>query len=133
MDYDAVMFVAQAARSFGIEHFMAVTAVGSSKRAAAFYSRVKGEVEEALESLGFDRLDIAQPGLLLGERAQHRPGEAFFQRIAPFAGLLMRGPLQRYGAIQAAAVASALVALADESSPGVYRHENGALTELAKG
>lgn len=132
VDYAAVIALAEAVKQQGVEHFILVSSIGAHPRAASFYARVKGEVERDLEALKFKRLDIAQPGLLLGDRAQRRPVEAFLQRLAPVAAPLMRGSLRQYAAIEAWVVAQALLRLADKQQAGVYRHDNAALLSLAE-
>ncbi len=122
VDYDAVISFASAAKEAGIAHFLVVTAVGANPRATVFYSRVKGEVEQQLKKLGFRRLDIIRPSLLLGDRAQRRPIEALMQRIAPATDLLMRDKWRRYRSILAADVGRCLLGLAAKSEPGVFIH-----------
>ncbi|MEM1403559.1 MAG: NAD(P)H-binding protein [Pseudomonadota bacterium] len=128
VDHDAVLAFAAAARDAGVDHFLVVTAVGASPKAGVYYSRVKGEVERDLTALGFRCLDIVQPGLLLGDRSEHRPVEQFMQIINPVARLLLPGPLSRYAGIKAETVASALLSLGeDQDREGVFRYENAAL------
>ena len=83
VDYDAVLAFARAAKAAGVTHFIVITAVGADAGSSVFYSRVKGEVERDLAALGFARLDIVQPGLIIGPRAERRPVEAFLQWLAP--------------------------------------------------
>lgn len=47
----------------------------------ALLTRVKGELERALMKLGYPSLTIARPSTLLGDRTEHRRGEAVFQRL----------------------------------------------------
>lgn len=132
VDHDAVLTFAESARASGIEHFLMVTAVGANPRAGVFYSRVKGEVERDVQNLGFRRVDIAQPGLLLGQREERRPVEAFLQAANPLLQHLMLGPMDRYAGISAVTVAAALLRLCETArEPGTYRHENRALTASA--
>lgn len=132
VDHGAVLAFARAAQDAGIEHFLLVSGVGANPRASVFYSKVKGEAERDLQVLGFRRLDIAQPGLLLGERHEHRPSEALLQRMNPILSKLMPGPLSRYAGIEAQVVARALLALSKQSVAGVFRHENRALRALCQ-
>jgi uncharacterized protein YbjT (DUF2867 family) len=78
VDYGAVMAFAAAARSAGTSHFIVVTAVGANPQSSIFYSSVKGQVERDLSDLGFTRLDIVRPGLLLG-----RKNGASSDRVSP--------------------------------------------------
>ena len=131
IDHDAVIAFAEAVREAGAEHFVVVTAVDANPGARVFYSKVKGETEAALETLGFTRLDIIQPGLLLGARGEFRPVERFLQRADPLLRCLMIGPLHRYAGIRATTVAGAILALTRMTAPGIYRHENRDLENLA--
>lgn len=113
VDHDYVLAFARAAKAAGARRFIAVSSIGASARSLAFYSRVKGEVEDALAGLGFDSLVVVRPSLLLGEREERRLGE---QIAAPFSKLL---PASIAG-IEGATVARAIARLAlAEGEPGV--------------
>lgn len=131
VDYDAVLAFARSAKTAGVQHFIVVTAVGADPGSSVFYSRVKGEVERDLAALGFARLDIVQPGLILGPRAERRPVEAFFQWLAPILNPLLVGGLDKYGGISAETVAAAIVALTKSGGSGRYAHQNRDLRHLA--
>ncbi|MFZ4688679.1 MAG: NAD-dependent dehydratase [Polymorphobacter sp.] len=131
VDFDAVLAFARGAQAAGVTRFIMVTAVGADAGSGVFYSRVKGEAERALAAMGFARLDIIQPGLILGPRSEHRPVEVFFQRLAPLLNPLLVGALAKYGAVSADVVAAAIVVLAGRAVPGCFVHQNRALVALA--
>ena len=124
VDFDAVMAFARAAKQSGVRHFLVVTAVGADIGSRAFYSRIKGAVEIELTTIGFDRLDIVRPGLLLGKRQSRRLIEQVLQGLSPAIALITRGPWARYASISAEQVAGALLALSHETSPGVFYHQS---------
>jgi uncharacterized protein YbjT (DUF2867 family) len=126
VDRDLVLRMAGAARSLGARHAVLVSSVGASAQSGNFYLRVKGEAERALSEMDFERVDLLRPGLLLGERAEARPGEAFARMLAPVANPLLLGTLRRYRGIAAHDVAAAAVALL-----GRHVHEHDALMTLA--
>src|SRR3954469_8663968 len=64
VDYEAVVNVARAAKAAGARMLGVVTAMGADAKSGVFYSRVKGEAEDALAALGFDTLVIARPSML---------------------------------------------------------------------
>jgi uncharacterized protein YbjT (DUF2867 family) len=68
VDFDANLAVAQAARAAGARRCGLVSALGASARSSVFYSRVKGELEDALAALPFEALVIARPAMLRGDR-----------------------------------------------------------------
>jgi uncharacterized protein YbjT (DUF2867 family) len=131
VDRDLVIRVAGIARELGARHMVLVSSVGASAQSNNFYLRVKGETERALADLGFGRVDLLRPGLLLGERSERRPAEQWGQRLAPLTNALMRGPLRRYRAIAAADVAAAAVAVLSQDEGGRHVHENTGLLALA--
>ena len=124
VDFDAVMAFARAAKQSGVRHFLVVTAVGADIESRAFYSRIKGAVEIELTTVGFDRLDIVRPGLLLGKRQSRRLIEQVLQGLSPAIAVITRGPWARYASISAEQVAGALLALSHETSPGVFYHQS---------
>lgn len=132
VDHDLILAAARGARAGGTPHMIVVSSVGASAKSNNFYLRTKGETEEGLRALGFDRLDIMRPGLLTGDReGPARLGEGIAMVAAPLADLLMHGSLRRYRSISAATVAKAIVALSAERAAGTYVHENDAMQRLA--
>lgn len=123
VDKGLVLRLARIARSLGASHAILVSSVGADPEAGNFYLRVKGEVERELAALGFGRLDVMRPGLLLGSRNESRPGERFAQMLAPVINPLLLGSLRRYRAIAAADVAAAIVGLVRQSGSGHAIHE----------
>jgi uncharacterized protein YbjT (DUF2867 family) len=122
VDVDAVVARARDARQAGARVAVVVSAVGASPRAAAFYSRCKGEMEDALGDLGFDSLHLLRPSLLLADRGQSRPAEALGQRMAPWLAPLLSGPLSRYRPVTAAAVAAQMLECMLHHTPGTLVH-----------
>jgi uncharacterized protein YbjT (DUF2867 family) len=131
VDRDLVLRTAQLAYDHGARHAVLVSSVGASRQSGNFYLRVKGEVEDAVEKFGFTRLDLIQPGLLLGERHERRPAERWMQKLAPAGNLLMQGGLKPYRSIPADDVAAAIVGLLMQDAKGVFSHRYASLRALA--
>jgi uncharacterized protein YbjT (DUF2867 family) len=106
-----------------------VSSVGADPTSANFYLRLKGETERDVVAVGFARVDIIRPGLLLGDRREFRPAERFAALLAPVVNPLLVGPLARYRAIRAEAVAGAIARLAGAKGRGTIVHEGVALRE----
>lgn len=68
VDYDANLAVARMALALGATKAGVVSAMGADAESSIFYNRVKGELEDALSSLGFATLVIARPSFLTGDR-----------------------------------------------------------------
>lgn len=132
VDRELVLRLAGVAQELGARRAILVSSVGASRQSGNFYLRVKGEVEDELERGGFERIDVLRPGLLLGDRQERRSGEAAARRLAPLVNPLMAGrKLRRYRAIEARVVASAIVRLAGETTPGIHVHEYDAIRQWA--
>lgn len=133
VDRELVLRLGEVARRLGARHAILVSSVGASAQSGNFYLRVKGEAERGLAELGFERLDLLRPGLLLGDRAERRFAEGLGQRLAPLANPLLPGALSRYRAIAAADVTAAAVALLRQGGePGRFVHEFASLRALAR-
>jgi uncharacterized protein YbjT (DUF2867 family) len=122
VDRDLVLQLAQLAHHHGARHAIVVTSVGASRQSGNFYLRIKGEVEDALEAMGFDRLDIVRPGLMIGARPDRRPTEALAQRFAPWLNPLLLGRFRPYRSIESANVANAVARLTAETASGRFVH-----------
>ena len=131
VDRELVLRLAALARKLGASQAILVSSAGASRQSGNFYLRVKGEVEDGVEALGFRRVDLLRPGLLLGARNERRPGEAVAQALSPIGDLFLRGKFARYRSIDAKDVAKAIVRLTAATESGVFAHDTPALERLA--
>lgn len=122
VDRDLVLALAQKARNSGVRHWLQVSALGADSGSGVFYNRIKGEADAGLRALGFTRLDIIQPSLLLGERSESRPGEKLAQNLMPLLNPLLRGPLRKMRPVPAAIVAEKLITLTSQTDAGTFVH-----------
>lgn len=125
VDHDLVLAFGQRARELGARHLLVISALGADAASSVFYNRVKGEVEQALQTQGWPQLTIVRPSLLLGPRSQFRLGERL---AAPF----MRWLPGKYRGIEATVLARALWRLALEESEGVRIVESDQLRRLGR-
>lgn len=117
VDPDYPLAIARQAHAHGAKAFALVSAMGADARSRIFYSRTKGEVEDALAGIGFTSLTLLRPGLLGGERRQHRSGERLALRVmGALAGILPA----RYRIVPAGRVADALLRAALDAPPGTH-------------
>ncbi|WP_338465911.1 NAD(P)H-binding protein [Novosphingobium sp. ZN18A2] len=128
VDRDLVLACAKAAKDAGARQLIAVSSVGARAASRNFYLSVKGETEEALGKMRFDRLDILRPGLLRGRReGPLRVGERIGMLAAPLVDPFLRGGWSKYRSIKASAVADAILALAGARARGRFMHEHEAM------
>jgi uncharacterized protein YbjT (DUF2867 family) len=134
VDLDLVTALAAAAKSSGADHFITVSSVGANAASSNFYLRTKGQVEDRICAMGFDRTDYLRPGLLRGERGgDRRFGERMGILLSPIVDTLLMGSLQRYRSIAAHDVAAAICALALRSEARTLVYENTDILALAEG
>lgn len=110
IDFDANLAVAQAAIRVGAKRIALVSAAGADPNSRVFYSKVKGELEQALSVFPLDALVIARPSLLLGDRDALGQPARTGEHVAAFLDRVLR-PLipRRYRGIAAEDVAAALL------------------------
>jgi uncharacterized protein YbjT (DUF2867 family) len=132
VDHDYVVNVARAGREHGATRLAVVSALGADERSRVFYNRVKGEMQRSIAALGYPCVTIAQPSLLIGDRARlgqpERPGEVWAERLLrPVMRLVPRGVRP----IRADDVAAALVAATLRGTPGLAILGSGAMQGAA--
>ncbi|RRV06273.1 oxidoreductase [Pseudomonas sp. v388] len=125
VDLDLVVAFGKRARELGARHLLVISAVNADPDSSVFYSRVKGEMELALQAQDWPQLTLARPSLLVGNRPETRWAE---QLAAPIAKLIPG----KYGAIEACQLARALWRLALEEQDGVRVVESDELRKLGK-
>jgi uncharacterized protein YbjT (DUF2867 family) len=123
IDHDAVVAFARAAGDAGARQFIMVSSVGAG--GASFYLKTKGRAEASLRALGFARVDIFRPGLLLGERTgEVRPVERLFAALSPLTNALTPRAFDQYRAIAANDVAAAMARVIGAAEDDVFIHHN---------
>jgi uncharacterized protein YbjT (DUF2867 family) len=125
VDYEYPLAFARLGRRHGCRHFLVVSALGANARSRVFYNRVKGDLEESLRALGYPRLTIVRPALLLGPRSELRLGEEVAKRVTRWLGPLVP---RAYKPVEARMVAAALVRAAREEGSGVRVIESGEIS-----
>lgn len=75
VDRDYVLKSAELAKAGGCKHFNLLSSKGADKSSNFLYLQVKGEVEDKVEELKFDRYSVFRPGVLLCDREESRPSE----------------------------------------------------------
>ena len=128
VDFDFVVNTARAARAAGATRLAVVSALGANATSRVFYNRVKGEMQAAIAQLGYTSVVIAQPSLLLGDRAAFgqppRGGEIWAERLLVPLGRILPKKIRP---ISARAVAAALLAAILDANPGVRVLKSGAM------
>jgi len=61
---------AKVAADNGVSAYVLVSSMGASSKSSVFYSRIKGELEDAVSKLNFRKLIIFRPSILDGNRQE---------------------------------------------------------------
>lgn len=121
IDYDLNLEAAQAAKKAGVKVYVLISSGGADPNSMFGYPKMKGELEEAVKELGFEKTVILRPGLILGGRDHLRTAEYALQGVAKLFGTISGNWLtdawaQDADVIAKAAVSGGLKALAGEGS-----------------
>jgi uncharacterized protein YbjT (DUF2867 family) len=123
VDFDYETAFARAAREAGATRFALVSSVGANAKSSIFYTRVKGETENAIREIGFPTLQIFRPGVLVGSRGEARPAEQLAISLTPILNLGLHGPMRKYRGISAETVAKSMISkMGQSSSSGIHHY-----------
>ena len=132
VDFTYVVETARLAAVSGARQFLLVSAVGADRSSSIFYSRVKGETEEAVRKLPLPGIQIFRPSILAGERSESRPFERVGLAAFSAVSFAMVGPLRRYRPVAADDVARAMLEVARREIPGVNVYDSDRIEEIAR-
>lgn len=80
VDLRLPLMLAAIAKKAGVKNFLCVSAMGADSQSPYFYNRLKGQLEEGLDMIGFETLTLVRPSLLLGKHKDRRFGEELLQK-----------------------------------------------------
>jgi uncharacterized protein YbjT (DUF2867 family) len=127
VDYLYVVKLAALTAGNFAAQLLVVSAMGADEKSRIYYNRVKGEMEQAVSQTPFRAVHLFRPSLLLGERSEQRAGERLGAALLRVLRPVLRGPLRRYRAIEAATVARAMLRAAEQNSTGIQVHTSDAI------
>lgn len=99
IDKDAVLNFAKSCKKAGIEHFQLLASVAINPKSKSFYLRTKGELVEELKELGFKRLSVFQPSMILTPTNRYGLSQAITLKVWPLLTPLLFGGLRKYRGI----------------------------------
>jgi uncharacterized protein YbjT (DUF2867 family) len=119
VDKTAVLAFATACRSAGIERFTLLSAVAADARSSNHYLKTKGELEEGLKALGFERLLLFHPSMILTPQNRYGLVQGVLLKAWPAIGPLLLGPLRKYRGIKVDELGRAMALAQRETKAGV--------------
>ena len=129
IDHDYQLAFAEAARKNRVPYYVLVSSTGASASSSIFYSRMKGQLEDRVKALGFDRVVIFRPPLLIRkgtDRLVERIMKPVLELLNGFGLLRAQKPLHTE------VLAKAMIASAKEATKGVFHLDGAASRELAE-
>lgn len=131
VDFTYNFQTAEAAAKNGVKTYVLLSSAGADPKSMVFYSRMKGELDEAVKQLDFEKVRIIKPSVLDGDRDGFRLGE----RI----GIVLAGAfsfvpgVRKYRPIKDEVVARAMIHSAQkEGLPPVAEFELEEVHDLSK-
>lgn len=128
VDVRMVERFAQLAKQQGVRCFVMQSSVGA-RPGRNFYLQCKYEAEAACAKLGFKRMVVVRPSILLGGRSERRIGEFIGIGLARIFAFIIP---KRYKAIAATDVARAMWRLSQEQTQELCIAESEMLVDLSK-
>ena len=124
VDLDYCLGFAKKARESGATTISLVTSIGANADSKNFYLKTKGKLENEIKTMGFDSVNIFQPGLLLGNRDEIRPLEFLGQYGSYLLNMTLLGSAKKYRSIDAKRVARTMVNTADIAGVHYFTYED---------
>ncbi len=106
IDYIFNLNFAKAAKENGIENYILVSSVGANSKSKVFYTKMKGELDEAVSKIGFKNVAILRPSSLTGDRKDKRMAEII---SIPLATFITKFIFKKYRPIEDKIVAQAMI------------------------
>lgn len=107
-DKTAVVDFANTCKSAGIRHFEILSSVDANDKARTFYLKVKGELNEELKRIRFERLSIFQPSLIITPNNRFGISQWLMLKTAPFLNYLLVGSLKKYRGVPVESLGKAI-------------------------
>ena len=105
--------IAQITKSNSLNSFVFVSSGFADPKNSGDYLKFKGQVEEELKKLSFQKLGIVRPSFLLGDRKEKRIGEKIGILIFKLLSPLFVGPLKKMKPIHSEKVAKAMIKISN--------------------
>lgn len=132
IDYTYQFNVAEAAAQQGVSTYVLISSAGANSNSRLFYSKMKGELDEDVRKLNFEKTIILRPSILDGNRLEKRTTEQISLKIARW---ITKFIFQKYRPIHAKTVAKAMInaVFIEHQTPAYSIYELDELFEIANG
>jgi len=138
IDLDLNVELARAAKDAGVKVYVLISSGGANSKSSFAYIRMKGELDDIVKEMGFEKTILVKPGIILGPRNERRLAEGVAQLFVKALGGLNTGVKDRLGqdadVIGRAAVKAGLLALEGkaETDGAVWELNQADIVRLGK-
>jgi uncharacterized protein YbjT (DUF2867 family) len=119
VDKDAVIAFATACKRAGVEHFELLASVGANPRSSSIYLRTKGELCDGLIRIGFKRLSIFAPSIILTPQNRYGFAQGLTLKWWPKLDPILIGPWRKYRGVRVETLGAAMAANTQTLGVGV--------------
>lgn len=106
VDYEYQYNFAKASKENNVAHYILVSSYGASSKSNIFYSRIKGELEDAVKPLQFHKTTLFNPGMLQRKNTE-RSGEVVMEKVLQF--INMFGLFRKHKPLSTEVLAQAMI------------------------
>jgi uncharacterized protein YbjT (DUF2867 family) len=115
IDFTYQFDIAKAACDNKVKSLLLVSSLGANYKSNNFYLRMKGNLDEKIQQLAFDKISIFRPSILIGLRSEKRFGESLSIKIAGVITSIIPA-FKKYKPIKASLVAEAMIKCANKTT-----------------
>jgi uncharacterized protein YbjT (DUF2867 family) len=130
VDYTYVLNSALWCEANNVNKFLVVSSKGADYNSKIFYTRLKGQLEEAVKKINIPSVYIVRPSLILGDREEFRLGELIGQYAFKLINPLMNGKLKKYKAVSGNQIARCMIHLAQDEKQEKITIESDFITDF---
>jgi inosine/xanthosine triphosphatase len=132
VDFDYPLTIGRLSKDNNVKQFLLVSSIGANINSKAFYLKLKGEIEQEIIKLRFDKTSIFRPSFLVGDRQEKRSGEKIVIAVAKIFSFLFLGKLKKYKPISAESVAKAMFIASKAATKDIVSfYESNQIQQLA--
>ena len=100
IDKKAVLDFAIACKLNGVKHFQLLSSVGANAASKSFYLRTKGELNDSLRALNFERLSLFQPSMIITPKNRYGFSQSIILKVWPKLDFILQGKAKKYRGIK---------------------------------
>ena len=120
VDFGLVIKLAKMALDIGIKDISVISSVMADKNSLNHYLKIKGEMEEEIKKLSFNKINIFTPSHLLGERENKICLDVqIFEKVTNIFGQVLPSQLKDFKNVEARTLAKNMVTEAFSNKTGV--------------